>query len=975
MSQSEERYRLFFEANPVPSWVFDTATLRFLAVNPAAVKQYGYPLDEFLRLRITDIRPESEVEKILVFLESGQERERMWKHRLKDGSVIDVVVITHALNWDGRPARLVVARNVTRELAAQEQLLESEQRYRDLFENSNDLIQSVDAQGRYLFANRAWLETLGYDKSDLLTMTIDDVIAPEALAHCHDVLQGVMNGEPVELIDAIFRARDGRRIDVAGSVSCRFDSAGQPVSTRGIFHNVTARKAAERALIESRRQLETMIEGADDIIYRIDTNGCFTFVNSTATRLLGYTNERVIGTHYLDFIRSDFSQAAKDLYKRQMHDRMPTTYFEFPCLAADGREVWLGQKVQPIIVDGVLAGFQAVARDVTDRKKLEEEVAAARDLALASARHKSEFLANMSHEIRTPMNGVIGMIGLLLQTDLNPHQRELATSVEQSADGLLTIVNDILDFSKIEAGKLSIVPVDFQLAPLVDVSVSLFRDHAGSKGVRMTTVIHDDVPAAIRGDAGRLRQILINLVGNAVKFTEQGEIVIRVQKVKENGEGVVLHFSVSDSGIGIAPEAQPRLFTPFMQADGSTTRRFGGTGLGLAICRHLVTLMGGEIGVESEPAKGSTFWFTAPVDLTRSDSPAADDPATLRVLVISDRPQAAERLRDEFGGAFVQAAAADEALRLLRDAEYGERYDACFVDQDSPSAPIRLATATRPDGTIFGTPVILLGADPTDDQTLRSGRKPLRVIIAEDTAINRTLVLSQLSNLGYHATAVENGAELLHALDRARYDIVLMDCQMPVMDGYEATRRIRTRAGSDRNIPVIAMTAHALSGDSQLCFDAGMDDYIAKPMKQTQLGAVLRPWERKIRRSETGGDGVIDQTALGRIRDDLRDGVAVLEEMIDLFLTDAPELVTALCEDMENNDTVAVAKAAHALRSGCANLGTTALLALVEAIEYKARAGELHTTRELIEMLPLELERACQALRRERTVVGVPEHA
>lgn len=252
-------------------------------------------------------------------------------------------------------------------------------------------------------------------------------------------------------------------------------------------------------------------------------------------------------------------------------------------------------------------------------------------------------------------------------------------------------------------------------------------------------------------------------------------------------------------------------------------------------------------------------------------------------------------------------------------------------------------------------------------------RYRLRVIIAEDSAINRTLVLSQLANFGYDGTAVENGAELLEALDRNSYDIVLMDCQMPVMDGYEATRRIRARAGNDRNIPVIAMTAHALPGDSQLCFDAGMDDYVAKPVRQAQLSAVLRPWERKIRGAETTGGGVVDQTALARIRTDLRDGVAVLREMIDLFLIDAPQGVATLCRAAGNNDFVAVAKAAHALRSGCANLGTTAMLALVEAIEYKASAGELHSTRELIEMLPLELERACDALRRERTAGAVPE--
>ncbi len=969
-TNNDERYRLIFEANPLPSWVFDAVTLRFLAVNDAAVRTYGYSRDEFLAMTITEIRPESEVPKLIAFMETGLRSDTTWIHRLKDATLIDAMVITRGLMWDDRPATLVVARDITEKLAAQEQLRESEQRYRDLFESSNDLIQSVDTAGRYLFANNAWLATFGYTKSDLLTMTIDDVIAPELLGHCRGILTQVMSGQPIERVDAIFRARDGRRIAVEGSISARFDANGAPISTRGIFRDVTERKAAERSLSESRKQMEAMIDGADDIIYRIDMSGCFTFVNSTATRLLGYTTERVLGTHYLTFIRSDFHQAATDLYKRQKSGRIPTTYFEFPCLTVDGREVWLGQKVQPFIVDGAPAGFQAVARDITDRKELEEEVAAARDLAIESARHKSQFMANMSHEIRTPMNGLIGMIDLLLQTGLDARQLELAAAVEQSAGSLLAIVNDILDFSKIEAGKLVIVPAGMLLAPIIELPVSLFRDQANAKGLRMVTKIYDDVPAAVRGDAGRLRQVLTNLIGNAVKFTEHGQVSVEVRKVVENDVGFMIRFSVSDSGIGIAPEAQQRLFTPFMQADGSTTRRFGGTGLGLAICRHLVTLMGGEIGLESSPGKGSTFWFTAQFERPPVGWPAAGELEPLRVLVVSDRPEAADQLRSDLGTVLTLTASVEESLRLLRGTE-GERFDACFIDQQAGVTAIRLSGAMGADGTIFGTPVMLFGSEPADDRTVSAGLEPLRVIIAEDTPINRRLVLTQLANLGYEASSVENGAELLDALDRSSFDIVLMDCQMPVMDGYEATRHIRARPGSDRNIPIIAMTAHVLQGDSELCFKAGMDDYIGKPMKQTQLEAMLRPWELRIRRAGAAGkDIVLDRTAHARILEDLSDGGVVLGEMIDLFLDEAPQQVAILCDAVASNDTRTASKTAHALRSGCANLGTLAMLALVETIEHKARANELHEARGLIELLPHELARACNVLRRERPAIA-----
>jgi PAS domain S-box-containing protein len=929
---------------------------------------------------------------------------------------------------------------------AEDALRQSEERNRSIIEASLDAVIGMDRDGTIVDWSSSAEAMFGWSKGEALGRSFSETIIPPAYHESGASICQFLGGAPPALLKRRIGIKAIRQdmSEFDAEISITFLEFGARPFFSAFISDITERRRAEVELQNREERFRLISRATNDVLWDWSLSDNVCWWSEGVRTQFGYAPEEVASvSSWSNRLHPDDKEAVTSSLDRLLSSADCEWTGEYRFLTSNGCYVYVldrGYVVRD--ASGLPIRMVGAMLDISDRKRFEAEVKGYveevdqkhRDLDKALARAeaatlaKSAFLATMSHELRTPMNAVIGMTGLLLDTGLTDEQREYLDTVRLSGESLMNLINDILDFSKIEARKLDLELLDFDLRTMVEDVVTVLAERAHTKGLELSILIQSSVPTALRGDPGRLRQVLTNLVSNAIKFTDTGEITVSVKsgEVADDSDDTLVRFEVTDTGIGMNAEECEKLFQPFTQADSSTTRRYGGTGLGLAISKQLVELMSGTIGVESEIRLGSTFWFTARLSKQHIVSPTPltswEIMLNRRVLIVSnadtsramleeqlraremvvdtvvDGEGALHRLRtaamaaapfdlaildmriqDMSGVELAQYIRADESLsdlHLVMLTSFCRRGDARSAEDAGFEAylskPIRqthlydclsmVLAGTAHDGTMKGSMGSLITRHTLAESLAPSQH---RILIVEDNFINQKVVVTLLRQLGYRVDIAANGKEAVEAQSRCSYGLIFMDCQMPEMDGYEATRCIRGQeVATEKRVPIVAMTANALRGDREKCLQAGMDDYLAKPLKRAELLAVLQHWmppddivvmrqfsDRKSA-SPLEFHGV-DATVLAELRQ-LDETGMVLSTLIAFFLRQTPQWLEQMQEALRRGDSEQVSEVAHSLKGSSGNLGATIMERLCADIHKMCRANDMTPVMQALSKLESE---------------------
>jgi len=865
---------------------------------------------------------------------------------------------------------------------------------------------------RLIHVNEAYCQLMGLSAAEIMIEQSDDLVLKEELALFwqQDAL-ALASDQPIENEESLTDARGVRHIVLTKKVAHRLPTGDRVLI--GTAKDITDRKQIEETLQHEQSLLRCMLDAIPDLIFYKDLQGVYLGCNKAIEALLGHKTSDIVGKTNFDLLPADMASTYQEQYRQVLAENI-TMRIEQAVTYPDGRHALLDTLLTPFNTpSGEVLGILGICRDITERNQAEADLRKAKEAAESANHTKGAFLSTMTHELRTPLNGVLGLTSLLLDTELNAEQLDLVNTIRASGDTLLTLINDILDFSKIEANKLELERSNFDLRSYIEETLDLVAPQATAKGLHLAYLVDNDVPIQICQDATRIRQILANLLSNAIKFTAHGEVTVLVSAHRQTETTWELHFAVQDTGIGIPADRFDRLFHSFSQGDASTTRRFGGTGLGLAISKRLAELMDGRMWVESQPGHGSTFHFAIQAQGNYQPAETLDTELlplkNRRVLVIEEyatirrqithlltawgvntlSPNHIDKIQVILRQGLCDGLIIDSTLTTIDSLEL-----LTLLSQHYPDMPVILLTQLgerlsneqkRPHLATLSKPLhasqlhdalitLLSGKTITTRKPARSTiidtqmalRHPLKILLAEDNMVNQKVAVGILAKHGYRVDVVANGLEVLDALDRQPYDLILMDVNMPDMDGLTATRAIRQALPAAEQPYILALTANAMQGDYERCLNAGMNDYISKPIQVAELIAALnRVQPRQIRTakapftatnnpqlSPTTGDAapansptnydIVDPTMLAEVTELMaEDGDAAVKELISIFLENSPLLLQKLRTAVHQADAHAVYLIAHTFRSPAAQMGAHRLAKLCHELETISEASDV----------------------------------